>query len=63
MPDNYSQWEWQDIQRERMLARRPRCVHCGEPIQDEKAWRINGELWCESCAEAEFTVWTEDYET
>lgn len=62
MPDNYSQWEAHEREQERRLARLPVCRCCGEPIQEERAWRFNGLLWCEACAEAEFRVWTEDYE-
>lgn len=61
MPDNNSQWEAHERERERRLARQPRCCRCRQHIQDDRAWKISGELWCESCAEEEFKVWTEDY--
>lgn len=61
--DNYSLWENHEREHERWLAKRPTCRCCGEPIQDDRAWRIAGYLWCEECAENAFKVWTEDYET
>lgn len=61
MPDNYSLWQAHDRAQEQARARLPVCRNCGEPIQDERAWRFNGHLWCEECAEDEFRVWTEDY--
>lgn len=61
MPDNYTMWGAHEREQERRLARLPVCTNCGEPIQGERAWRINGNLWCEECAEDEFKVWTEDY--
>ena len=61
--DNYSQWEEREADQERRIAKLPICVHCEQPIQDDRAWRVNDELYCESCAEEEFKVWTEDYIT
>lgn len=29
----------------------PRCAWCGEPIQDEYAYKIDGVWVCESCME------------
>ena len=50
-PDNFSQWEANERRLERELARRPVCAECGEHIQDETAFFINGELICENCVE------------
>lgn len=61
MPDNYSQWQERDREQEAWLAKLPVCTCCREPIQGERAWRILDEMYCESCAEEEFKVWTEDY--
>ena len=52
MPDNYSQWEAHERQQEAWLAKRPVCADCGEHIQDEEAYYINGEWICEDCMSA-----------
>lgn len=61
MPDNYSQWERHEAKKEAWLAKRPVCSYCGEPIQDDDLWDINGELYHTECAEMEFKKCTEDY--
>lgn len=61
MPDNYSQWEWHERESELWLAKKPRCCRCCEPIQDDRAWLIAQQLYCEECAEEAFKIWTEDY--
>lgn len=38
-----------DAEQEAWLARRPECADCGEHIQDENAYYINGEWICQSC--------------
>ena len=35
---------------ERELERRPVCVKCKEHIQDEDAYEIDGEYYCDDCA-------------
>ena len=42
------------------LERRPKCKQCGKPIQDEEAYRINGEFICENCMD-ENKVCVDDY--
>lgn len=61
IPDNYSQWEQREAEAEAWLAKRPVCSYCGEPIQEDELWDINGELFHEQCAEMEFKRYTEDY--
>ncbi len=60
IPDNYDIWEAHDIEMERRLARRPVCEDCGEHIQDETAFFINGCWICESCMD-NFREVVEDY--
>lgn len=60
-PDNYSQWASYEAQMERELARLPVCYECGEPIQDERCYKFDGELICQSCLEANHEVDTYDY--
>ena len=61
MPDNYSQWEAHEAKQEAMLQNLPVCCHCGEPIQEDRMFDINGNYYHVSCAEEEFKKWTEDY--
>ena len=51
----------QDLEMERRRARRPVCSNCGEHIQDEEAYYIDGEFICEKCMEREFKVWVDDF--
>lgn len=60
-PDNYSQWEDHERKAEAWLAKRPVCYECGEHIQDEDCWELNGELICTDCLEANHKKCTEDY--
>ena len=62
MPDNYSQWESYEAKKDAWLRSRPICSHCRKPIQDERLFDINGELYHPDCAEQEFLKYTEDYE-
>lgn len=61
MEDNYSQWLHHEAEQDRWLSKRPVCCRCEQHIQEEKLWDINGELYCEICADEEFRKWTEDY--
>ena len=42
------------------LARRPVCDICGEHIQDDIAYNINGGLVCRDCLENNYMVYLED---
>lgn len=55
---DFDRWD-QELERRR--ARRPECSHCGERIQDEEAYYINGEFICPKCMENEFKVLVENY--
>ena len=61
MDDNYSLWRRHNAEEERWLAKRPVCRICHEPIQDERLFDIEGNLYHEECAESEFKKWTENY--
>lgn len=61
MPDNYSQWEAHEAKQEAWLNSRPVCCHCGEPIQEEWMFDLNGFYYHVECAEEEFKKCTEDY--
>lgn len=38
-----------DTEQEKALAALPHCADCGDPIQDEDAYCINGEWICVDC--------------
>ena len=41
--------------------RRPHCIWCGEPIWQDKAFRLDEGLLCDSCIESN-QEWVEDEE-
>ena len=49
-----------DRRKEEWLAGRPVCASCGEPIQEEEAYLIAGEYYCESCVRAARTYLPEE---
>lgn len=55
-PDNYSQWEERERQHEAWLRTRPVCCSCGDPIQEDFCYEINGECFCEMCLDNHFMV-------
>lgn len=59
--DSYDMWVEHESERARMLARRPKCAECGEPIQEDVAYRINGKLICEKCIK-DYEVFVDDEE-
>ena len=61
MEDAYSQWDHRERKREAWLRKRPVCCYCGEHIQSEYFYLINGEPICEDCLESELRKNTEDY--
>lgn len=60
MQDNHDRFEQYDRRQQQMLSARPVCVMCGEHIQSEYCWQLEGGLICESCIE-ECRCETEDY--
>lgn len=61
MRDNYDLWEQHDRERERELQKLPKCDECGERIQDDYLYEINGELVCIECLDKNHCKHTEDY--
>lgn len=50
IPDYYDIWQAREFERDRWLERRPRCFHCGEPVQQEMAVNLRDYGWlCEEC--------------
>ena len=49
IPDNYDQFVRHEAEQQAQLDKLPECSECGEKIQDEYAYYINGEWVCEQC--------------
>lgn len=49
VPDNYDAFVEHDAEQQRWLATLPKCVECGDPIQDEVYYEIGNRCWCPSC--------------
>lgn len=62
VPDNYDAFERHEADQEAQLERCPKCAYCGEPIQEDYLFDIDGELYHEDCAKELFRKDTENYE-
>ena len=51
IPDNYDLFARHDAEQEAKLQTLPECSECGEKIQDEHCFEINGEYICKRCME------------
>ena len=60
VPDNYDMFLEHQASEDDRIARLPVCEWCGEPIQDEKFYKVDGEYICRSCMD-ECLVDTEDF--
>ena len=58
-PDNYSRWQQHDTEQENRLNELPECSECGEHIQSDFCYEVNGEYICEECMEGH-KKYTED---
>lgn len=58
--DPLSDFDRYDRQQEELLNSLPVCDCCGEPIQDEYCYEINGDLICEDCLDMHFRKAVED---
>ena len=47
--DNLDLFEMHDREQEERLQELPKCKHCRQPIQQEKAVCIDGDYYCEYC--------------
>lgn len=61
IPDNHDLWEAHDREQAKRLAELPVCEICGEPIQDEDLFDLDGTLYHIECAVEEFKKKTDDY--
>lgn len=62
IPDNYDAFRQHEAEQESWLARRPKCDCCGEHIQDDFLYDLNGVIHCEKCLNETFRHSSEDYE-
>lgn len=60
--DNYDAYTMHEAEQEKWLAKRPICVCCKEPIQEDELYDLDGKLYCETCMNESFKRWSEDYE-
>ena len=49
VPDNLSIYEDLEYDRETRLEKKPVCDWCGEHIQSDYGYRIDGDLICQNC--------------
>ena len=61
IPDNLDLYERHEREQAKKLNELPVCSNCGEPIQDETAYYINGEWICNDCMENCFAVRVEEF--
>ena len=54
IPDNYEIWLAHEEEKERRLARRPKCSICENHIQKEHFYEIDCEMVCEECLNLHF---------
>ena len=60
IPDAYDQFVRHEAEQQAQLDKLPKCYECGEAIQDEHCYEINGEYICNHCMEENHRVHTED---
>lgn len=58
--DPIRDFENYDRDLERELRRLPCCAKCGERIQDDECWEIDGEIICTECLEDNYRRFTND---
>lgn len=61
IPDNYDYYKKHAEEQDKLLQKCPVCTYCGQHIQDEYLYEINGELICEECVKDNFRKNVEDY--
>lgn len=59
VPDNYDLFQQRDVNQEQWLSARPKCVCCGEHIQEDSAVQIRGDYYCDRCLD-DMRVYIED---
>lgn len=59
--DPIADYERHEADQEAKLDKLPKCDICGEHIQDDYLYDINGDIFCEECLNKYFRKDTEDY--
>ena len=54
-------FERYDREQYNRLRKRPVCIECGEPIQDDHYYQISDETICPDCMEGNYRREVEDY--
>lgn len=54
MIDNYDLWKAHEAAQEKALADLYHCDYCGQAIQGDYYYEINGEFLCEECMNREY---------
>lgn len=60
IPDNYDLFDSHQARQDKWLESRPECSECGEHIQEDCCYEINGEYICESCMKDNHRKWVDD---
>ena len=59
--DPVADFERYDAKQQEALKQLPTCTNCGEPIQDDYLFDVDGELFCEECMKVNFKKSVENY--
>lgn len=51
IPDNYTIFTKRETEQQAELDKLPKCLGCGEPVQQSDALYINGGYICDGCLE------------
>lgn len=51
VPDNYDVWLANEEEKDKQLEALPKCGICKDPIQQERAFHVDGVLYCDECLE------------
>jgi formylmethanofuran dehydrogenase subunit E len=54
---DFDRYDTKEIER---LSKLPTCAECGEPIQDDYCYEIDGEIICEECLNDNYRHFTND---
>ena len=60
MLDNNDFFDMHDAEQQKQLDRLPKCSECGEPIQDDFCFEVNGDLFCDECMHKNHRKFVED---
>ena len=55
---DFAQWDMEQTMAEAML---PVCDDCGEVINDDYYYEVEGDILCEECMKHRYRKFTEDY--